>query len=151
MLRNASNLAKRRILSPALATMFMVAGARSLGAAELDAKVCSNATLHGAFPFTQTGTLDGLPFAVVGRVTFDGRGSFQSVATIRIAKNFSNFESEGSYAVNPDCTGSETVSATGETLDFVIVRNGTEVQAINPAPKPAMVAKEQSRKHPDSK
>jgi hypothetical protein len=107
-------------------------------------KECSNATLHGGFGYTSTGTLlasiPGLPpplagpFAEVGRQTFDGKGNTDATATLSANGNIQPVTIAGTYTVNPDCTGSMTltVSPLGliSHLDFVIGDDGAELRAI---------------------
>ena len=107
-------------------------------------KECSNATLRGSFGYTSTGTLldtiPGLPapfagpFAEVGRQTFDGKGNTDATATLSANGNIVRVTVQGTYVVNPDCTGSMTlyVSPLGATvnLDFVIDDDGAELRAI---------------------
>ena len=103
---------------------------------------CSNATLRGTFRYTGTGSLLPAyaqpplagPFAEVGRQTFDGNGNTQATATLSANGNPFTVTIEGTYAVNPDCTGFMTlnVSPFGATVhaDFVIDDDGAEFRAI---------------------
>jgi hypothetical protein len=103
---------------------------------------CSNATLRGSFGYTSTGTLlDSYvppplagPFAEVGRQTFDGKGKTEAAATLSTNGNPATVTVEGTYAVNPDCTGSMTlqVSPFDSTVHayFVIDDDGAEFRAI---------------------
>jgi hypothetical protein len=105
-------------------------------------KECSNATLRGSFGYTSTGTLlDSYvpapfagPFGEVGRQTFDGRGNTSATATTSSNGNIAPVTIEGTYTVNPDCTGSMTlnVSPFDSTVhaDFVIDKDGAELRAI---------------------
>src|ERR1035438_8370008 len=114
-----------------------------LAAQEQSGKVkeCSNATLRGSFGYTSTGTLlDSYvpppyagPFAEVGRQTFDGKGKTDATGTLSANGNiFSKVTFEGTYAVNPDCTGSMTLSSSlgVSHADFVIDDDGTELRLI---------------------
>jgi len=101
---------------------------------------CSNASLSGSFGYTNTGTIVTPPlglFAGVGRQTFDGKGNTEATATVSVNGEIYQSTIKGTYVVNPDCTGSMTlsVSAGGQhftnQVDFVIVRGGTEFEAIN--------------------
>lgn len=101
---------------------------------------CSNASLSGSFGYTNTGTIVTPPlglFAGVGRQTFDGKGDTEATATVSVNGQIYQATIKGTYVVNPDCTGSMTlsVSAGGQhftnQVDFVIVCGGTEVEAIN--------------------
>jgi len=101
---------------------------------------CSTASLRGSFGFTNTGTNLAVPppfagpIAQIGRQTFDGRGNTQATTTLSANGNIVRATAEGSYVVNPDCTGSLTlyVSPFGSTVnaDFVIDDDGAEVRAI---------------------
>jgi hypothetical protein len=107
---------------------------------------CSNATLHGSFGFTSTGTLlpAGVPppfagpYAEVGRQTFDGNGDTAATATISANGNIIKLTITGTYTVNPDCIGSMTlnVSPLGITahVDFVIDDDGVEIRTIHTDP-----------------
>ena len=104
------------------------------------ARACSVASLRGSFGFTSLGTLLALPppfagpFAEIGRQTFDGSGNTDGTATLSANGNIRRVTFQGTYAVNPDCTGSMTlyVLPFGSTvnLDLVIDDNGTEFRAI---------------------
>ena len=101
---------------------------------------CSNKSLRGSFGFTSTGALLALPaplagpFTEIGRQTFDGRGTTDGTATLSANGNIRNVTFDGTYAVNPDCTGSMSlfVLPVGSTvnLDFVIDDDGAELRAI---------------------
>jgi hypothetical protein len=118
--------------------------AQSVVAQEESAKVkeCSKATLWGSFGYTSTGTLlDSYvpppfagPFGEVGRQTFDGKGHTDATATTSSNGNIAKVTIEGTYTVNPDCTGSMTlnVSPFDSTVhaDFVIGDDGAELRAI---------------------
>ena len=102
---------------------------------------CSNASLQGSFGFSATGTLLALPppfagpFAEIGRQTFDGNGNTDATATLSANGNIvKGVTVQGTYVVNPDCTGSMTIyilpfGATAD-LDFVIDDDGEELRAI---------------------
>lgn len=104
-------------------------------------KECSNATLQGSFGYTSTGTLllsfvgppYAGPFAEVGRESFDGKGKTDATGTLSANGNiFSKVTFEGTYKVNPDCTGSMTLSSSlgVSHADFVIDDNGAELRLI---------------------
>jgi hypothetical protein len=106
------------------------------------AKECSKASVHGIFGYSSTGTLlDSYvpapyagPFGEVGRQAFDGRGNTSATATTSSNGNIAPVTIEGTYTVNPDCTGSMTlhVSPFDSTVhaDFVIGNDGAELRAI---------------------
>ena len=103
---------------------------------------CSKATLRGSFGYTSTATLlDSFvppplagPAAEIGKQTFDGKGNTDATATLSANGNPATVTVEGTYAVNPDCTGSMTlhVSPIDATVhaDFVIDDDGAELRAI---------------------
>jgi hypothetical protein len=105
-------------------------------------KECSNATLQGSFGYSSTGTLlpsyvpppFAGPFAEVGRQTFNGNGHTDGTATLSSNGNISKVTIEGTYFVNPDCTGSMALNVIefGVTVhaDFVIDDDGAELRAI---------------------
>jgi hypothetical protein len=51
-------------------------------------------------------------FTAVGHVTFTETGTFSGAQTTSIAGNLVEETVQGTYAVNPDCTGSATVMST---------------------------------------
>lgn len=101
---------------------------------------CSSDSVRGSFGFTSTGTLLALPpplagpFGEIGRQTFDGQGNTEATATLSANGNINRVTIQGTYVVNPDCTGSMTlfISPLGVTahLDFVIDDDGAELRAI---------------------
>jgi hypothetical protein len=103
-------------------------------------RACGDTSLRGSFGFTSAGTLLALPaplagpFAEIGRQTFDGKGNTEATATLSANGNIVRVSVQGTYAVNPDCTGSMAlyVLPFGSTvnLDFVIDGGGGEVRAI---------------------
>jgi hypothetical protein len=105
--------------------------------AKADNKGCSNATIKGTFAHMATGfetappALAG-PLTGVGTDTFDGNGGVTSNATLSLNGNIVTLTATGTYKVNPDCTGTYTISGAGGTtrLVLVIADNGNEIQAI---------------------
>ena len=134
---------KRTVAPTTLVMLFaalFVLGIQPIARAD-DRKGCSNASLQGSFGFTSTGTLLALPpplagpFGEIGRQTFDGRGNTDATATLSANGNIvTGVTVQGTYVVNPDCTGSMTlfVLPFGSTVhaDFVIEDDGAELRAI---------------------
>jgi hypothetical protein len=134
----------RRTVAPMTLAIAVFATAFVLGivatAQADDHKECSNASLQGSFGFTSTGTLLALPpplagpFGEIGRQTFDGQGNTEATATLSANGNINRVTIQGTYVVNPDCTGSMAlfISPLGVTahLDFVIDDDGAELRAI---------------------
>ena len=137
----------KRTIAPAtlvivLATVFVLGILPRAQASEPgEHRGCSNASLRGSFGFSAIGTLLGLPppfagpFGEIGRQSFDGRGNTAGTATLSANGNIvSGVTVEGTYQVNPDCTGSMTIFilpfASTASLDFVIDDDGRELRAI---------------------
>lgn len=110
-------------------------------AGEREQRGCSNASLQGSFGFSATGTLLALPppfagpFGEIGRQTFDGNGNTDATATLSANGNIvKGVTVQGTYVVNPDCTGSMTIYILpfGSTadFDFVLDDDGTELRAL---------------------
>jgi hypothetical protein len=101
---------------------------------------CSNETLKGNYGFTITGirpaTRGGPQVAVVGTAltTFHGDGTFDQFDNINVDSTSDPYQPDrpgtGTYTLNPDCSGSMTLTAGGVTLDLsiIVVDNGREVR-----------------------
>jgi hypothetical protein len=134
---------KRTIAPTTLGIVFataLVLGVLPGRAQAEERRECSNAALKGSFGFSSTGTPSAIPppfagpFLEIGRQTFDGRGNTDATATLSANGNIVRVTVQGTYVVNPDCTGSMTlfVSPFNITinLDFVIDDDGAELRAI---------------------
>jgi hypothetical protein len=102
---------------------------------------CSLPTVAGNYGFTINGTLilptGGVPVAAIGRATFGANGGFSGTETRSLGGGVAEEMLEGTYKVNPDCTGSltATVSESGtlvRTSGFALVfdDNAREGRAI---------------------
>ena len=108
----------------------------ALQASAQDDQSCSNASLKGSYGFQITGSIPGV-FAIggVARVLFDGQGNFTQTDDVQILVSgqapvvILDRPGGGTYTVNPDCTGSETLNAGGKVSHsrFVLVNHGKEV------------------------
>lgn len=95
------------------ALSLVVAGAASAK----DFAVCSNASLEGAWGYTETGTVmvpsaDGSVAVVavaVGRYDFDFAGSFSGTQYSSAGGTVVSDAKVGTYTLNPDCTGTMTI------------------------------------------
>ena len=95
---------------------------------------CSNATLHGSYGLHATGTVPGgLPFAAVGRFTFDGKGNLTGKLFVRIdGDNIEPPEFTGTYLVSQDCTVTDRWGPPiNSTHVSVIVDQGTGYVILN--------------------
>ena len=95
-----------------------------------EASGCTNASIAGAYGLTATGALFGpngtrSGIALLGRSLYDGQGRLTGTQTDSIDGTIEQFTLAGTYAVQPDCTGSETFTfiPSGEVVhaDFVVV------------------------------
>jgi len=107
---------------------------------------CTDATLEGDFGFAVTGTRPSGPNAPVESVVgvamthFDGVGNLTQIDNIHGSINglqTPDRKGTGTYSINPDCTGTMTLSNEGSptlTLRIVVVDNGNEVRTavVNP-------------------
>jgi len=94
---------------------------------------CSDATLIGTYADQDTGTIVGVgPFAGVNVDSFDGRGNITISGMSSLNGSVSPGVETGTYKVNPDCTGTYTVTGGGLTIDafFVIDQAGNELQIV---------------------
>jgi hypothetical protein len=101
---------------------------------------CTNETLKGNYGFTITGirpaTPGGPQVAVVGTAltTFHGDGTFDQFDNINVDSPADPLQPDrpgtGTYNLNPDCSGSMTLTAGGVTLNLsiIVVDNGREVR-----------------------
>ena len=93
---------------------------------------CSKGSLRGSYGFQIKGTIVGFgPIGGIARVTFDGAGDFTQTDNVTV-NGFPivlNRPGSGTYDVNADCTGTETLNSGGQVIHtkFVIAENGKEV------------------------
>jgi hypothetical protein len=92
-----------------------------------------NGTLRGAYVSHGTGSVNGTPIAILGITTYNGQGGLEISATV----NFNGTvlkppPGTGTYTVNPDCTGSQTVGSSH--YDFVVTPDGSKVTYISTDP-----------------
>jgi hypothetical protein len=94
------------------------------------AKKCSEATLHGTYPFAFDGVEirgnnDQAPFAIAGYGVFDGNGKENSVVSSNFNGEVSRKEPiSGTYTVKADCTGTLNF-ADGSQIDLFIAPDGS--------------------------
>jgi hypothetical protein len=132
----------RSVASLLLAVSLLFGTAPLAEAGKERSQECSVASLSGSFGYTVTGTLNGgsFPghFAAVGRLSFDGKGNFQNIRTLNRNGNITHWvEGDGTYTLNPDCTGNFEFTEGGvvtQTTDIVVDDDGNEVRMVTTSP-----------------
>ncbi len=123
---------------------------------------CSNETLEGVYgigfsgtrpaPPPPSGTPNYVPGTIeqliaVGTRTFDGAGNFTQVTNEKGSLSgilFPNRAGQGTYTVNPDCSGTITLNIPGVpfpiVFDIVVVNHGRAFDSIVASPLAVMVS-----------
>ena len=105
------------------------------------ASTCTNSTIRGSYTFTIHGTLflpDGSALVVDGidKITFDGKGNFTQVDAVATNGKLDApgwRPGTGTYSVNPDCTGTQTIVVPGLPdlhLQFIVAQSGNTIHQI---------------------
>jgi hypothetical protein len=118
--------------------------AQTAGIAEhsMDDRTCSNASVAGAWAFTETGTFilatGAAPFVAVASYTLDSNNNLVGTATSSLGGTVSDFTLQGSGMVNPDCTGTLSINvyksgilARTANFNIVYVNNSKAARALN--------------------
>ena len=111
---------------------------------------CSEATLHGTYPFAFVGVEikgnnDQAPFAIAGYAVFDGNGKEKSVVSSNFNGEVSRKEPiTGTYTVKADCTGTLTF-ADGSQIDLFIAPDGSMFTFVQTKPSELVGSGFQSR------
>jgi len=123
-----------KIRIPAL--MFALAVA-PFSAIPADASVCNNATIRGDYAYTIHGQVfvpNGPVLAIDGlaRTTFDGQGNVFELDAVAANGNMAPgwVPNTGIYSVNPDCTGTITVTNGNQPLihlQIIISQSGNTI------------------------
>lgn len=99
---------------------------------------CNNFTIRGSYAFTIHGMLflpDGSTVVIDGidKVTFDGKGNFTQVDAVAMNGKLDApgwRPATGTYSVNPDCTGTQTIVVPGLPdlhLQFIVAQSGNTI------------------------
>ena len=104
------------------------------------ASACSNSTIRGSYAFTIHGTIflpDGSTVLLDGlaKQTFDGNGNFTQVDAVASNGNLPPGwrPGSGTYSVNPDCTGTQTIVIPGNPdvhLQFIVAQSGNTIHQV---------------------
>ncbi len=123
------------------------------------ALVCDDATIQGRYAFTLHGTIflpNGGTLLIDGIAlqTFDGRGNVKQVDAV--ADNGSLAPGwrpgAGSYSVNPDCTGTETLVVSGMPdlhLQMIVAQGGNTIHQVVIDPNIATTAEGERLRAPE--
>jgi hypothetical protein len=125
-------LTNRAIVSPLLFAGMFLSGV----VAHAQGRTCSNAILQGGY-----GSSVGMivhpaetPRAVLLRFSFDGKGNFTANVTINDNGTVIHAPDSGSYAINPDCSGTIFTNGGTRKVEIVIVDAGNEFYSIRTDP-----------------
>jgi hypothetical protein len=104
---------KDRILQAGFAT-FVLLSFLSVSAPSASATHCSLAMSSGNYGFTLTGVVilpaGAVPIAAVGKAVLDSTGNARGTESRSVGGGFADETFNGTYTVNPDCTGSATLN-----------------------------------------
>ena len=101
------------------------------------ASACSNSTIQGSYAFTIHGTVflpDGSTLLIDGlaKTTFDGKGNITQLDAVAANGNIAPgwASNTGTYSVNPDCTGTVTVTNGSQPplhLQMIVAQSGNTI------------------------
>ena len=104
------------------------------------ASACSNGTIRGTYAFTIHGTIflpggSTLLIDGVAKETFDGNGNESQVDAVATNGNLVPGwrPGSGSYSVNQDCTGTQTIVVEGMPdlhLQFIVAQGGNTIHQV---------------------
>ena len=92
---------------------------------------CSNATLKGTYLYSESGMLNGKPYAESGREVYDGQGGL--VLSYRGSDGSGGVE-KATYRVSADCIGTATYPDGQKATSFVSPDGSRFVYTITAAP-----------------
>jgi hypothetical protein len=106
----------------------------------LHASACSNSTIRGTYASTIHATIflpDGSTLLLDGlaKQTFDGNGNFTQVDAVAANGNLTPGwrPGSGTYSVNPDCTGTQTIVIPGNPdlhTQFIVSQSGNMIRGM---------------------
>jgi hypothetical protein len=124
------------------------------------ASACSNSTIRGSYAFTIHGTIflpDGSTVLLDGlaKQMFDGNGNFTQVDAVAANGNLPPGwrPGSGTYSVNPDCTGTQTIVIPGNPdvhVQFIVAQSGNTIHQVVIDPGVAATAEGERVKAPKS-
>jgi hypothetical protein len=122
--------------SPFLLTLALIVSSPLMS----HASACNNSTIRGTYAFTIQGTIflrggSTLLLDGIAKETFDGKGNetqIDAVATNGVLTPGWR-PGTGTYSVNPDCTGTQTIVISGMPdlhLQFIVAQGGTTIHQV---------------------
>ena len=135
----------KRVFAIAASVVLLTLWTSASAYAQSDSPFCNNRLIKGNYGFTIEGTkLAGLgpvgPMVGVAMTEFDGNtpGSLTQIDTVvidgQVGADFTHTPANGTYTVNPDCTGTFTINFTDGRptvkVNFVVVENGSEIDTV---------------------
>jgi hypothetical protein len=125
------------------------------------ASACSNSTIRGSYAFTIHGTIflpDGSTLLIDGidKITFDGKGNLRQVDAVATNGILTPGwrPGTGTYSVNPDCTGTQTIVIPGMSdlhLQFIVAQSGNTIHQVVTDPGVATTAEGERVRAPEGK
>jgi hypothetical protein len=122
--------------SPFLLTLALIVSSPLMS----HASDCSDSTLRGSYAFTIHGSIilpDGSTLLVDGlaKQTFDGNGNFTQLDAVAVGGNLPPGwrPGSGTYSVNPDCTGTQTIVIPGNPdvhLQLIVAQSGNTIHQV---------------------
>ena len=122
--------------SPFLLTLALIVSSPLIS----HASACSNSTIRGSYAFTIHGTIflpNGSTLLIDGlaKQTFDGDGNFTQVDAVATNGNLPPGwrPGSGTYSVNPDCTGTQTIVIPGNPdvhLQLIVAQSGNTIHQV---------------------
>jgi len=116
----------------------------------MDSHGQGNATIRGTYAFTIHGTIflpNGATLLIDGiaKTTFDGNGNLTQVDAVADNGNLTLGwrPGTGTYSVNPDCTGTQTIVIAGTPdlhLQFIVAQSGNTIHQVVTDPGVAVTA-----------
>ncbi len=124
------------------------------------ASACSNLTIQGSYAFTLHGTVflpNGATLLIDGiaKGTYDGKGNFTQVDAVADNGNLAPGwrPGTGTYSVNPDCTGTQTIVVEGMPdlhLQFIVAQGGNTIHQVVTDPGFATTAEGERVRAPEN-
>lgn len=100
------------------AAMFVVSTVTTARAAD---SACSFARVAGNYGFSDSGTVVGVGArAAVGLLTFDAAGNISGPVTASLGGSVTRTTLSGTYAVNPDCTGTASFGEFDQSNNLIL-------------------------------